>query len=60
MANKLWYDREVLKTILVYHYRKDMTSCGCGWAELGRSWPEHILTVLEESMRAYKENDGDT
>ena len=44
------YDREVLVAVLVYHYRKDHASCGCGWAELGRSHPEHVATVYEESV----------
>lgn len=46
------YDRAVLVDVLVYHYRKDITSCGCGWNELGRSWPEHVATVFEESVTA--------
>jgi hypothetical protein len=44
------YDREALATILVYHWRTDMSGCGCGWAELGRSHPEHILDVYEDSI----------
>lgn len=46
------YDREVLVTVLVYHYRNDNSSCGCGWAELGRSHPEHVANVYEQSIRA--------
>jgi hypothetical protein len=46
------YDRDVLVEVLVYHYRADIKGCGCGWAELGRSWPEHVATVYEESVRA--------
>lgn len=46
------YDREALVEVLVYHYRKDINSCGCGWAELGRSHPEHVAEVYEESVRA--------
>lgn len=44
------YDREVLVEILVYHYRKNDSSCGCGWAELGRSHPEHVANVYEQSV----------
>lgn len=44
------YDREVLVNVLVYHWRSDIKGCGCGWAELGRSWPEHVATVYEASV----------
>lgn len=44
------YDREVLIEILVYHYRKDDASCGCGWAELGRSHAAHVADVYELSV----------
>jgi hypothetical protein len=46
------YDRDVLVEVLVYHYRKGIEGCGCGWADLGRSWPAHVATVYEESVRA--------
>lgn len=46
------YDRAVLVDILVYHYRRDIQGCGCGWAELGRSHPEHVADVYEQSMVA--------
>lgn len=46
------YDREVLVEILVYHYRNGITGCGCGWAELGKSWPAHIADVFEASVAA--------
>jgi hypothetical protein len=48
----LIYNREVLVEVLVYHYRKDIRSCGCGWSELGRSHAEHVATVYEESVAA--------
>lgn len=44
------YDRETLVEVLVYHYRKDNASCGCGWVELGKSHPEHVANVYEQSM----------
>lgn len=47
------YDRAVLMDVLVYHYRDDIKGCGCGWAELGKSWPEHVATVYEESVTAH-------
>lgn len=46
------YDRVVLVEVLIYHYRDGLKGCGCGWAELGRSWPEHVATVYEESVAA--------
>lgn len=46
------YDRDVLVDILVYHYRNDHASCGCGWAELGKSHPEHVANIYEMSMKA--------
>jgi len=46
------YDRDVLINVLIYHYRRDIKGCGCGWAELGKSHPEHVATVYEESVLA--------
>lgn len=46
------YDREVLVTVLIYHYRKNISECGCGWSELGASHPEHVADVYEESVAA--------
>lgn len=47
------FDREVLVEILVYHYRvAPGKGCGCGWDQLGGSWPEHVATVYEESVTA--------
>lgn len=47
------YDRNVLVEVLIYHWRDGITGCGCGWAELGKSWPEHVATVYEESVVAH-------
>lgn len=44
------YDRKLLENVLVYHYRNDNRSCGCGWAELGKSYPQHVATIYEESI----------
>lgn len=44
--------REMLIEVLIYHWRKDITSCGCGWAVLGRSHPEHVANVYEQSVLA--------
>lgn len=53
MTADITYDRKVLVEILVYHYRvfSNDRGCGCGWNDLGASWPEHIAAVYEESMR---------
>lgn len=45
------YDRQSWIDILVYHYRRADSGCGCGWADLGKSWPEHLVNVYEESIR---------
>jgi hypothetical protein len=52
------YDRSVLVDVLVYHYRRDDSSCGCGWAELGRSHPEHVADVYEMAVRERNEAFG--
>lgn len=44
------YDREVLVEVLVYHTRDGIKGCRCGWVEPGRSWPEHVATIYEESV----------
>lgn len=46
------YSRAVLVEVLIYHYRKDNASCGCGWSEVGHSHPEHVADIYEASMRA--------
>jgi hypothetical protein len=45
-------EKNILEEILVYHYRKDIGGCGCGWAELGRSHPKHVVSVYEDSLKA--------
>lgn len=44
------YDRESLVTVLVYHQRKDIRGCCCGWSVLGASHAEHVADVYEESV----------
>lgn len=48
---------EFLKTdeatmILVNHQRAGIMGCGCGWADLGRSHPRHVLEKLIEAFEA--------
>lgn len=44
------YDRAALVEVLVYHQRRDIGSCGCGWAELGHSHAEHVADVYEAAI----------
>lgn len=41
--------------ILVAHQRRDIGSCLCGWAELGKSHPMHQAIMLREAglLRSY-------
>lgn len=50
------YDRGVLVNVLVYHQRVNLRGCGCGWDALGRSHPEHVADVYEESIRARQDS----
>lgn len=57
------YNRKILTDVLIYHYR-DKSGCGCGWGQgqiehLGRSWPEHIADVYEESVTARNSADAE-
>lgn len=47
------HDHDVLVEVLTYHWRSDsnVKACGCGWAELGRSHPEHVVQVYEDCLR---------
>jgi hypothetical protein len=44
------YDRAVLVDVLVYHWATSTSGCGCGWAVLGASHPEHVADVYEASV----------
>lgn len=44
------YDRERLVDVLVHHWPTQNNGCLCGWAELGRSHPEHVATVYEQAV----------
>lgn len=46
----LSYNREVLLETLIYHQRRDHKGCICGWSELGKSHPEHIIHIYEEAV----------
>ena len=44
--------RRCLVEVLVYHWATSTSGCGCGWAILGASWPEHVADVFQESWAA--------
>lgn len=46
------YDRAILVNVIVYHQATATGGCHCGWAELGRSHPEHVADVYEASIAA--------
>jgi hypothetical protein len=33
--------------VLVYHQRRDIEGCYCGWKVLGASHAEHVVDVFE-------------
>ena len=37
------------EAVLVAHQRIDITSCLCGWSQLGRSHARHVADVLHAS-----------
>ncbi len=46
------YDRAVLVEVVIYHHKPRIEGCACGWAEIGRSWAEHVADVYEASVAA--------
>jgi hypothetical protein len=40
---------ETAQAILTAHQRRDVTSCLCGWSELGKSHPAHQVAMLREA-----------
>lgn len=55
MSAPVTYDRDVLTTVLVYHWPTQSSGCWCGWAVLGASFPEHVADVYEASVTARDE-----
>lgn len=39
--------RAHLIQVLIYHQPTNTSGCICGWAELGKSHPEHVVHVFE-------------
>lgn len=48
------HNREALIEIITYHYRKTFQYCACGWGELGKSHPEHVVDVYEQVLSESK------
>lgn len=48
------YDREVLTTVLTYHWPTKSSGCQCGWAKLGASFPEHVADVYEDAIQFHQ------
>lgn len=46
------YRREVLVEVLIYHWRRSISACGCGWSVLGASHAGHVADVYEASAAA--------
>jgi hypothetical protein len=42
--------REIMISVLVYHQPTNTSGCHCGWGELGRSHPEHVVEIYEMSI----------
>jgi len=40
---------EAAGDVLVYHQRQGIKGCACGWAEPGRSFPEHQARIALEA-----------
>ena len=41
--------RQAVAALLVVHSRKDVSSCLCGWDELGKSHADHVAAELERA-----------
>lgn len=54
------YNRAILIEVLVYHWATNTSGCGCGWRELGKSHPEHVVNIYEASIKIREQkNIGD-
>lgn len=52
------YNRQVLVTVLVFHWKTNTSACGgCDEVKLGESYPEHIADVYERTVRALAVNN---
>lgn len=45
--------RSYLVSVLDFHVRQPDGTCFCGWQPDGRSHPEHVAEIFEESTRAH-------
>lgn len=44
---------EAAADVLVYHQRRDIKGCTCGWSAPGRSYPEHQARLALEAAAPY-------
>lgn len=47
-----------VESVLIAHQRKDISSCLCGWAELGRSHASHVHRELEKHFVLTAKEEG--
>lgn len=45
------YRRDILNNVLIYHQRKNIGECICGWSVLGALHAEHICDVYEATLQ---------
>lgn len=48
-AGLLVLDPDRAVDVLVAHQRRDIGGCLCGWSDLGKSHPEHVIAMLRGS-----------
>lgn len=48
------------EAILIAHQRRDIGSCLCGWAELGKSHAGHQVAKLREAGLLVQDESGST
>lgn len=46
----VWLQSDEAVMILVNHQRKGIEGCTCGWSDLGRMHPRHVLEKLIEQV----------
>lgn len=49
---EIGYDREVLREVVIYHYKSSIEGCRCGYAKLGACNSEHVADEYEKAYRA--------
>lgn len=49
---EIGYDREVLREVVIYHYKSSIEGCRCGHAELGKCNSQHVADEYEKAYAA--------